>query len=64
MRTKQQARPHKPKSGRMIRAGYGPGWALWVPAAVWETMPESERAAMVARQATLLNSPISKSNEG
>lgn len=42
------------KRSCMIRAGGGPGWSLWVPAAIWESMIDQERAAMVARQAALM----------
>ena len=38
-------------AGRLVLAGRGDGWELWVP----EDMPEDERAALVEGQAALLS---------
>ena len=39
---------------RVVRAGLGDAWSLWVPEDVWAGMTEAERAAMAERQAALL----------
>jgi len=58
-----KTQPRNSKSGRLILAGAGPGWSLWVPAAVWEAMSEQEQRGMVARQAALMDNSISKKGE-
>lgn len=39
---------------RVVLAGRGKGWELWVPEDVWAVMSEAERAAAVERQRALL----------
>ena len=39
---------------RVVLAGRGKGWELWVPEDVWAAMSEAERAAAVERQRALL----------
>ena len=39
---------------RVVLAGQGDAWSLWVPEDVWAGMTEAERAAMAERQAALL----------
>ena len=39
------------RGGRLVLAGRGDGWELWVP----EDMPEDERAELVEGQAALLS---------
>ena len=39
---------------RVVLAGRGKGWELWVPEDVWAGMSEAERAALVERQRALL----------
>lgn len=39
---------------RVVLAGRGKSWELWVPEDVWAGMTEAERAAMVERQRALL----------
>ena len=39
---------------RVVLAGRGKGWELWVPEDVWAAMTEAERAAAVERQRALL----------
>ena len=40
---------------RVVLAGRGDGWQLWVPEDVWAAMSEAERAAYVERQRALLD---------
>ena len=51
-------RPRRSSGGRggrrVVLAGRGDGWELWVPEDVWAGMTEAERAAMAERQAALL----------
>ena len=39
---------------RLVLAGRGKGWELWVAEDVWAAMTETERAAAVERQQALL----------
>ena len=39
---------------RVVLAGRGDGWQLWVPEDVWAAMSEAERAAAVERQRVLV----------
>jgi hypothetical protein len=39
---------------RVVLAGQGDGWSLWVPEDDYQRMSEAERAALVERQRALL----------
>jgi hypothetical protein len=53
-RPHDRQRPKMPKVGRVTLAGAGPGWSLWWPVELWQSMTEDERAAVAQRQAALL----------
>ena len=52
--TGKRARPTGRGGRRLVLAGRGNGWELWVSEDVWAGMSEADRAALVERQQALL----------
>ena len=48
---------------RVVLAGQGAGWSLWVPEDLYRAMSEEERADLVRRQAALLDGAAPTSTE-
>ena len=48
---------------RVVLAGQGAGWSLWVPEDVWSGLSDLERADLAGRQAALLEGAALASTE-
>ena len=48
---------------RVILAGRGDGWELWVPEDVWSGLSDQERADLAGRQGALLDGAARASTE-
>lgn len=61
-RSGSNGRPRRGDGGRgrrVVLAGRGDGWDLWVPADVWAGLSDQERADLAERQAALLKGGLS-----
>ena len=69
-RNGSSGRPRRGRGGdggrggrRVILAGRGDGWELWVPVDVWSGLSDQERADLAGRQAALLDGAALASTE-
>ena len=69
-RNGSSGRPRRGRGGdggrggrRVILAGRGDGWELWVPEDVWSGLSDQERADLAGRQGALLDGAALASTE-